>query len=228
MPLDAGKLSFEEAGALIASWGFLALRGALPDKPGQSHLVLAFREHPEETHYDPEQATYWRGIAGRGESWAIARHERPFAARPFAWGEVRVRDRFGVANAWVTFGGSLELGYLGGTARLAVFRSDAPILRAGGHSQAIDDLAPEVLVFFARLRARLYTDPHLEAEFTMAPPFAVEAAFLDYALRRYGTHLVAALEPERLVLLRAEAARVARVDPAAWAYGVALVGRTDL
>ncbi|MGZ6345886.1 MAG: hypothetical protein ACXWOW_11280, partial [Candidatus Limnocylindrales bacterium] len=139
----------------------------------------------------------------------------PGGPKPFAWGEIRIEDRLRVENSWAVFGGTLEITPLEDDGRLVVLRSDAPILRAGGHSQGLDALADAALAFFGRLRSRVLTDPALEAAYAAAAPHAVEAAFLEDVRER------AAIDDERN-LVRAEWARLEALEPAATAAGLAL------
>ena len=57
------------------------------------------------------------------------------------------RDRFGIFNSFLTFGGYLYAERMDPNALLLVFRSSAPILRLAGLSQKGDVIADEILSF---------------------------------------------------------------------------------
>lgn len=212
---SAHLVSSDEAIRLIAPWGFLVLHADLVDHAGPGCLLVAVRAHPTLAHYDPETIRAWRSVGGRGQMWLLDRTTEPGGPYPFAWGEIRIEDRLRVENSWAVFGGTLEITALEDDGRLFVLRSDAPILRAGGHSQGLDALADAALAFFGRLRSRVLTDPALEAAYAAAVPHAVEAAFLEDVRER-------ASDDDERNLVRTEWARLEGLEPAATAAGLAL------
>ena len=46
----------------------------------------------------------------------------------FAWGRIRLVDRFGISNEYLTFGGHLDAASIDGVV-IAAFSSPAPLLR---------------------------------------------------------------------------------------------------
>jgi hypothetical protein len=86
-------------------------------------------------------------------------------------------DRLGVRNEFVGTGGWLTGERIGTDALLLIFRSPAPILRVGGHSQPSDLLADDVVAFFSRVTPRLW-NPSVERTVGLAPPEHLWSAFL--------------------------------------------------
>ena len=171
----------------IGAWGFLA-HPDLPDGPGPASLVVALRASPTMQHYDPEAIDYWVSDGGRG--WTTddhARDPRCRAPRTYSWGLIRLVDRLGISNEYLTFGGHLDAAMVDGVV-VAAFASPAPLLRRGGHSQAWDAGADALGGFFARMMVAVDYKPGFEALFAAADPLARYAAFIrDTDLRRRGT-----------------------------------------
>jgi hypothetical protein len=100
----------------------------------------------------------------------------PFV-RDFSWGQIRLVDRFGAHNTFAAFGGELSGESVGDGARLFIFRSSAPILRLGGHSQRPDRLATDVVSFFAQLVPHVWAGQN-ERLVAASPSLDLYAAFL--------------------------------------------------
>ena len=141
----------EDASRSLAQLGFL-VRSDLPDRAGPAYLLVALREHPALTHYDPEAVEYWvtRDHVGRRQQ-LTRQTPLPIDEQPFSWGEIRIVDRLHVTNEYLTFGGSLSAGLVDGV-EIAVFSSTVPLLRRGGHSQSWDEAAENVGAFFGRAK----------------------------------------------------------------------------
>jgi hypothetical protein len=122
-----------EAGGRLAHWGFLA-NPDLPDRPGPGYLLVAIRNRATLEHYDPEIVEFWINRGGRGVRTSLSSATTMPLELEFTWGQVRLIDRLGVTNEWLTFGGHLSAAWLGET-MIAAFVSPAPLLRRGGHSQ---------------------------------------------------------------------------------------------
>ncbi len=201
-----------EAAAQLGDWGFLA-HPDLPDDSGPAYLVASIAPRPTLRHFDPEAIHYWRTIGGRGTPAILDRHTRMPLERPFAWGEIRLVDRFHVSNDYVTFGGTLRADRVG-EATVAVFSSPAPLLRRGGHSQLADHAAADVAAFFARLVAAIGTRSDLEREVAAAGPLALYAGFLeDAAARLARSPTVACARRDFATLVAAERNRLAATTP---------------
>src|SRR5205085_58808 len=158
--------------------GFL-VRSDLPDRPGPAVLLVALRDEPAETHYDPERVSYWVTRDGVGRRAELTRRSpMPLVGEEFAWGEIRIADRFAVTNAYLTFGGRLSAAIVKDGA-VAVFESPVPLLRRGGHSQGWDAAAEQVGAFFGRVRVAVDYAPGFEARFAGAGPEARYAAFVS-------------------------------------------------
>ncbi len=167
-------------GELLDKLGFLHVPGP-PAAAGAAYLFVALRRLPTLHHFDPERVEYWMTLEGHGTpaeiEWGAQRetHER------FAWGSIRISDRLGVANRFVAFGGDLMLAMVGDT-KVIVFASDAPILARGGHSQAWDPWAREVVAFLAELRAAADPRGRFERQLAAAAPGAIYAAYVAHEL----------------------------------------------
>ena len=203
----------DEAAGAVADFGFL-VRSDLPDRPGPAVLLIALRDRPAKTHYDPDVVEYWVTRDGRGRREQLTRTTPlPIDDRAFDWGLIRVVDRLGVTNEYLTFGGRLSAAAIEGVS-VAVFESPVPLLRRGGHSQGWDDAAENVGAFFGRALVAVDYVPGFEGRLGDARPEARYAAFVvDLAARyRAGTALREA-QPHLWSLISAEERRMARTHP---------------
>ena len=170
----------------VGSWGFLA-HPDLPDGPGPAYLLVALRPAPTLKHFDPEAVDYWVTKNGRGERCTLT-HASPMPrTEDFAWGLIRLIDRLGISNEYLTFGGHLDAASVNDVV-VAALSSPAPLLRRGGHSQAIDPGTDAVGAFFGRLMVGVDYRPGFEAELGAADPMVRYAAFIRDGLdrRRHG------------------------------------------
>lgn len=210
-----------DAARRLADWGFLA-EPDLPDRPGPAYLLVALRDRPTLRHYDPELIEYWTTTGGRGVRRSLTRASRMPVEVDFSWGVIRIVDRLGVSNEYVTFGGHLSAAEIDGTT-YAVFVSEAPLLRRGGHSQPWDQGADSLAAFFARLLLAVDFEPGFEARAASVDPLTRYAAFLEDALTRYRrSRAMRDQDPRFWAIVRAEAARLERDHPEAWASRVEL------
>ena len=113
----------------VGDWGFLA-HPDLPDGPGPAFLLVALRPAPTLQHYDPEAVDYWVTEAGRGERRTLTYASPMPRTEDFAWGLIRLVDRLGVSNEYLTFGGHLDAASVDEVV-VAAFASPAPLLRRG-------------------------------------------------------------------------------------------------
>lgn len=211
------------AARLLRGWGFLA-NPDLPDGPGPGLLLVALRSQPSRRHYDPELVEYWISRGNRGTRAALSRRTAMPLEREFAWGRIRLRDRLGVTNEWVTFGGRLAADRVDDET-IAVFASPAPLLRRGGHSQGWDLGADAVGAFFGRLMIAVDFVAGFEAALAAASPAARYAAFVADFGQHYGRGSAATTSDQRFAaLVTHEAARLRQEQPAEWAAGRALLG----
>jgi hypothetical protein len=182
--IDEAPITVDAASRLMADLGFVAFRtppgSAVPD----SCLMAMMRDAPTRRHFDPELASYWVIDDGRGRLEVADRDTVTPLTREFSWGRIRLVDRFGARNSFVSFGGVLDAERVGPDALLLVFRSPAPILRLRGHSQRQDRTADEVLTFFGRLVPRLWRSPAEERLLGAASPEALYAAFMLHSSTR--------------------------------------------
>lgn len=163
--------------AFVRDLGFELVHGDRPDRPAGANLIVALREEPSLHHFDPERIDYWSSEHGRGVRRTVDRYgDEP--THPVAWGAVRLVDRLGVENVFLTFGGTMRVGDPDATTRITVLGSRAPVMRAGGHSQGKDVRADEVGAFFARLRAAVGADVAVEGRVLEAPPLVLYAALI--------------------------------------------------
>src|SRR5215208_243384 len=170
------------AGRLV-NWGFLA-NPDLPDAPGPAHLLVALRPEPTLRHFDPEAVEYWGSEANRGRHASLTQSTPMPLDRTFSWGMIRLSDRFGLSNEYLTFGGRLVAAAIGDNV-IAVFTSPAPLLRRGGHSQGWDPAASDVGAFFGRFLVAVDFQPGFEAAAAAADPVARYAAFVGELVERY-------------------------------------------
>ena len=212
----------DEAAALLRDWGFLA-HADLPNEPGEAYLLVAIRDHPTLTHFDPEQVEFWvnRGPAGheRGTRQTIWRTTKLPLSIPFSWGKIRIIDRLGISNEYVTFGGQLEAVEQPGMT-LCVFRSPAPLLRRGGHSQESDPGSFDFAAFFGRVLLAIDYVPGFEALAATTSPLGRYAACVGHVAERYSRSAdLRTARPDLWNLIRGEQARLSRDHAAAWAEG---------
>ena len=227
-PLMEEAPNLATAARRLAPWGFLA-DPDLPDRPGPASLIVALRERPTLRHYDPEVVEFWSTQSGRGTHETVTRATRtPFCAG-VSWGEIRIVDRLGVANRYVTFGGRCDADRIG-DAVIVAFTSSAPIFRRGGHSQGWDDGADAVGAFFGRLLVTVDYVPDFEQRLAAALPLARYAAFIADLETRDRVLSIPTLDARPFAATaKAEAARLRRDHPDAWECGRRLledVGQT--
>jgi hypothetical protein len=215
----------DAAHRLLSDLCFLLVPGAPFDR-GPSYLLVALRPRPTRSHFDPERIEFWQLEAGRAEAVEL---EWPMHGldRRFGWGPIRIVDRVAAANQFVSFGGRLTVSR-DGQVHAALFRSDAPILAAAGHSGPADPLAANISAYFARLRAAAGADPVFGAACDAADPLTLYAAFLAHARTLYIRPTAAeAVSPRLLSILRSEACRLQREVPSNVLVGDELAARLD-
>ncbi len=206
------------AAVRLASWGFLASPD-LPDRPGPAHLLVAIRPKPTLRHFDPESVTFWVADAGRGRRVTIDGDTAMPLAIPFSWGPIRIVDRLGITNDYLTFGGQLSADRID-DAIVLVFVSPAPLLRRGGHSQPLDPGAAGIGAFLARILVPVGSVPDLEPRLSAAQPLVRYAAFVaDFVARCRGHRELRIDDPSLWVLFRAEEMRLRRDHPEDWTAG---------
>lgn len=204
----------EIAGA-IRHWGFL-VHPDLPDGPGPAFLLVALRPVPTLQHYDPEAIDYWVTASGRGERRTISRATPMPRSEDFSWGLIRLVDRLGVSNEYLTFGGHLDAAAIDDVV-VAAFASTAPLLSRGGHSQAWDVGADAIGAFFGRLMVAVDFVPGFEGVLATAPPLVRYAAFIREAADRRRRRPPSAWRDDAFGLLIAdESRRLRSTAPAEW------------
>jgi len=219
---DRAHLDLTDAANRIRHWGFLA-HPDLPDGPGPAFLLVALRPAPTLQHYDPEGVDYWVTDRGRGERRTLT-HGTPMPqSEDFAWGLIRLVDRLGVSNEYLTFGGHLDAASVNDLV-IASFVSPAPLLRRGGHSQGLDPGADAVGAFFGRLMVAVDFTPGFEARFGEADPLIRYAAFIRDGLdRRCGRRGAGAIDDELSRLLQRAGMRLRTAEPEKWDAAGALL-----
>lgn len=176
--LEDAPLTLDAAAALMARFGFVAFRTPPESPMPDSCLMAMLRNTPTFVHFDPMVMTYWTFEAGHGRPASIDTSTPLPMSRRVSWGRIEIRDRLDARNSFVSLGGQLRAERVGEDAVLAVFHSAAPILRLAGHSQREDELAQEVLGFFARLLPHLWESPAMEESLARTQPDALWGAFL--------------------------------------------------
>jgi hypothetical protein len=176
--IDDPPIGVEAAARLMAGVGFVAFRSAAwPGSTADSCLMVAIHDAPTRRHFDAERIDYWTTSSGRGRPVELDRCSAVPFVRDFSWGQIRLVDRFGAHNTFAAFGGELSGESVGDGARLFIFRSSAPILRLGGHSQRPDRLATDVVSFFAQLVPHVWAGQN-ERLVAASPSLDLYAAFL--------------------------------------------------
>jgi hypothetical protein len=211
------------ASQLLADWGFLA-DPDLPNRPGPAYLLVAIRAKPTLRHYDPELVEYWiTGDKGFGVRETVTFASRLPRRCQFSWGRITVIDRKGVANRYLTFGGTLHAERIDGEV-ICVFESPAPLLRRGGHSQGWDTGAHNVGGFFGRFRAAAGYEHEFERLAAAADPVTRYAAFVHEFVDRYrASEYLRDHYPKLWTIMLAEETRLRREYAEAWVAGGELV-----
>ena len=201
--IDDAAISIDQASALMTDLGFIVFRTPPDSSTPDSCLMVMLHESPTTRHFDPEVVSFWITDEGRGRIREIDRTSRAFEM-PFSWGRIRVVDRLGARNSFVTFGGMVSSERVGSGALLLIFRTPAVIFRLPGHSQRQDRLAEDAMSFFGRLVPLLWRSPDIERTVAATPPLVLYGAFLLHTIERV-THsqiLRDSIEPELPTLHR--------------------------
>jgi len=216
----------KRASELLQSWGFLA-DPDLPDRPGPAYLLVAIRAQPTLRHYDPELVEYWiTGERGFGVRETLTYASRTPRETEFSWGRISVIDRKGVANRYLSFGGTLRAERIDGEI-ISVFESPAPLLRRGGHSQGWDTGAHSVGGFFGRFRAAAGYQHEFEQLAAATDPLTRYAAFVAEFVARYRTsEYLRDHYPKLWTIMLTEEKRLRRDHPREWAGGAELLEAT--
>ena len=214
------------AAELLRSWGFLA-DPDLPDRPGPAYLLVAIRARPTLLHYDPELVEYWiTDEKEHGVRETITYASRLPRGGDFSWGRISVVDRKGVANRYLTFGGTLRVGRIDGEV-ICVFESPAPLLRRGGHSQGWDTGAHSVGGFLGRFRAAAGYEHAFERLAAHTDPVTRYAAFVDEFVTRYRrSDYLRDHYPRLWTIMLGEERRLQRDHPSCWEGGARLLEST--
>jgi hypothetical protein len=227
-PLIEEPPNLSAAAQRLAPWGFLA-DPDLPDRPGPASLIIALRAHPTLRHYDPEVVEFWSTEGGHGTHQSVVRTTKTPLCAGVSWGEIRIVDRLGIANRYLTFGGRCDADRIDDSVIVA-FTSSAPIFRRGGHSQGWDDGADAVGAFFGRLLVTVDYIPDFERRLAAAPPLARYAAFIAHTEMGDRALSSVALDARPFAAtVRSEAVRLRCDQPDSWTSGLRLlddVGRT--
>jgi hypothetical protein len=222
-------ISFDEAAHHLERLGFLDVNGTSPQAPGGANLIVALRERPALTHFDPERVEHWVASGGRGRPAEITRATTLPLEGTFLWGTIRVVDRLDVFNSFLAFGGTVRAVARDPATTLVVLSSHAPILRSSGHSQAVDLATGEVGAFFARMMIPIDFTPGAEAHVAAAAPMAVYGAFhASIGAKLEASDELRASHPEFAAWCRHERQRLASVFGPDWQAGRALAAELGL
>lgn len=214
------------AAKLLRPWGFL-VDPDLPDRPGPAYLLVAIRARPTFQHYDPELVEYWvTDEHGRGVRETISYASRMPREVEFSWGRISILDRHGISNRYLTFGGTLRAERIDGEV-ICVFRSPAPLLRRGGHSQGWDSGAQSVGGYLGRFRAAAGYERTFERLAAETDPVTRYAAFVSEFVARYrGSAYLRDHYPRLWTIMVGEERRLRRDQPSAWQGGQRLEAAT--
>lgn len=213
----------------LRHFGFLLVSDG-PSGTGESELLVALRDRPTLEHFDPELVRYWRtGEDRRGHPADLTRDTAMPLRAEFSWGLVTVIDRYGIENEFATLGGEVAADDTAPDTTVAVFSSPGPILRLGGHSQDVDQVAPELGAFFGRMMVPIDFEPGVEQAISAASPLERYAAFIAWEHARYRSHSALREDaPATASTFAAEAVRLARDEPDAWQGGERLAREMGL
>ena len=227
--IEQPALTIDEAAGLMADFGFVAFRTPPDAEVTDSCLMVMIRDAPTRRHFDPETVSCWVAENGRGHTELVDRGAGTPISKPFSWGRIRLVDRLGMRNSFVSFGGWLTAERVGDDAVLLIFRSPAPILRLPGHSQQSDHLSDDALSFFGRLVPRLWSSPAHERLVGSVPPEDLYAAFLLHEAGRIhrSQSLREAIPDDAHALLR-ELELAGRIRPETLAAGRELLSLLEL
>jgi hypothetical protein len=208
--------------------GFL-LDGSFPEDAGPAGLVVVLHDHPTLAHFDPELIRYWRtGDDRRGHVDELTLASPLPVSHAYSWGKIELVDRFGIENDFVSVGGTVDVEPTADGA-LVRFRSPVPILRMGGHSQAVDRIALDLGAFFGRIMVPIDFRPGAEEEVASAPPAARWAAFIAYERSRYAAYEALRDEhPAEAAILRHQDAHLHLDRPEDWSAGRRLLDALGL
>lgn len=220
-PHPVTGLRATEVAGQVDHWGFLAYPD-LPDGPGPAFLLVALRPAPTLQHYDPEAVDYWVTEDGHGSRRTLT-HGTPMPrSEDFSWGLIRLVDRLGVSNEYLTFGGRLDAASIDDVV-VAAFASPAPLLRRGGHSQGWDEGADAIGAFFARMMVAVDFKRGFEQLFAAADPLTRYAAFVRDSDQRRRGRTPTALDDPLDELVRHEATRLRASAASEWDGGGVLL-----
>jgi hypothetical protein len=215
------RLRATEVAGHVDHWGFLA-NPDLPDGPGPAFLLVALRPIPTMRHYDPEAVDYWVTDDGRGERRMLTYKTPMPRSEDYSWGLIKLVDRLGVSNEYLTFGGHLDAALIDDVV-IAAFASPAPLLRRGGHSQGWDAGADAIGGFFGRMMVAVDFKPGFEVLFGHATPMTRYAAFVRDTYQRRTARRPATVDDDLDPLIRREATRLRGTVPEQWDAAGALL-----
>jgi hypothetical protein len=224
-PLRPDAPDLQAAAGRLAHLGFLLVSPFPPagERGEPSELVVAIHRRPTLAHFDPELIRYWHtGADRRGHPEQLEMTSSLPLQGGYSWGKIEVVDRLGVENAFVTMGGHMLADRVADDDEVvaAIFRSEAPILRMGGHSQAADVVALEMAAFFGRMMVPIDFHPGAEEALAAADPMTRYAAFVAFERARYLGHLLLRQEhPRQAEVLWEESERLRITEAVAWARG---------
>ena len=223
-----GALTLPEASEQLRHLGFLLISPFL-ERSGEANLLVALRERPTQEHFDPEVVRFWRtGEDHRGHADELTIASPMPYQHAFTWGKLELTDRFGIENDFVSLGGTVTADRTP-QGVIAIFHSPGPILRMGGHSQAVDRVALEMGAFFGRIMVPIDFQPGAEEEISSASPLERYAAFVAFEHDRYAAFEALRDEhPRQAEILREEAQRLRREHPDDWLAGERLLDRIGL
>ncbi len=127
---------------LMRDWGFYLLPKSHQDSPGYQGLIVAIREKPSQSHFNPEVVRLQIGLSGApGQKWETLRLNPLFHGnRPMYPGFITLLDNAGRQQQFFTFGGSIEVTQQDGET-IYLLRSPAPILLIGNPVIEVEEVS---------------------------------------------------------------------------------------
>jgi len=218
----ADGLDTDSAHDLLSDVGFLLVHGRPLDQ-GSSYLLVALRPKPTLLHFDPERVEYWSAHVDQAEAQELSWPIRT-GTSDYSLGTIRIVDRVGASNSFISFGGELSLSRDSDVGAV-LFRSPVPILALHGRSGPSDPLATNICAFVAVLRGAATSDRALARKIIGATPIALYAAFIERTLALYQSEPGRAGHVRLVSLLRMERRQLQAEAPAEAAAGIELAAR---
>lgn len=175
----------------MRNWGFYLLPKSHQDSPGYLGLIVAIREKPSQSHFNPEMARLQIGLSGApGQKWETLRLRPLFHdSRPLYPGFISLLDGAGRQQQFFTFGGSIEVAQQDGET-IYLLRSPAPILLIGNPVIEVEETSEAFAEEFEATLAQAHAwwkldDQGFADRLTKTNPMQLYLACINDLLEKY-------------------------------------------